>query len=579
MRKRYLAISIVCFAISLLIAVSCFAGSFVFRDEFSTARDAGAVHNSAAEPGSGVRTVVDTENKLSIANGALTFSGGKATPAWADPMYRTATEWTRAAGLTVIGDITLGNATTWTAIGWRNTGGSGPLNGFQFNSTGGILPLTTTAPGATNPIVGTYTGITYTVAVPQRAAGAYFFIKGGAFTNWTLMWVDNGATTNQTPMHVAVNNYNQPSSSSFLRIPSTLWLPSPLISDSFATTFGTSDGAGHAESTGLGSGGSGKVWSNAGSTWSVSSAKAINTPVAGTSLVDAAASTFESGIYNWATLGTNTVENDSGALKITYVDNEYGAINSFRDASDLTSDLTVGAWYQIQTDAKVNAGSSVTLLYNSFGFNMGFGVVNSTDYSTKTGTFRAGHATDCVMWMTGMATGEIIWLDNWTLKPLTLSQLISVTETSTRDVIATVAISTTPAGTQAGLAVGIDSATDPKYGVIAYHDGTNAKLDKLVNGTWTSVISASATFSANAEIRVIRDGTSFRLYYNNKQIGATSTISDVGDGTLHGLFNTHTTPMDDFTVYARGTGGEYSNLNALMSPPRGGMFLGMGFCF
>ena len=149
-------------------------------------------------------------------------------------------------------------------------------------------------------------------------------------------------------------------------------------------------------------------------------------------------------------------------------------------------------------------------------------------------------------------------VDNVVFRPLTLSQLISVTDTSTRDCICTVAISTTPAGTQAGLAIGIDSATDPKYGVIAYHDGTSCKLDKLVNGVWTNVISAVATFSANAEIRVIRDGTSFRLYYNNAQVGATSTVADVGDYTLHGLFNTHTTPMDNFTVYARGSNGEYN---------------------
>ncbi len=529
------------------------------------------LNGSAAEPGVGTRTVVDTENKLSIANGALTFSGGKATPEISDPSVRFPTV-ARAAGRMLISDFTVGTVGL-AQIGFDvNT--SGTVSNGLYIFSGSVLQTTDAATA-----LGAYTATSnYQVAVPLRATGNFVFVKGGTeYPSWRLLWISG--TGNDTPLYPTINGRTAVFTSSFLRIPSTLWLPSPLISDGFSA-WGVSDGKGHQEETGLGSGGSGKTWS--GTTWSVSGAKAINTPVAGTSLVDANASTFEAagGIYGWTKYGNNTVENDSNTLKITYVDNSLGALEPFTDAKDLTSDLTVGTWYQVSYDAKVNAGSNVRPAVGD-----GVGVtylgkeVTSTDFVTNIITFRGAHATNGGLWTANMGAGEIIWLDNWTLKPLVLSELISTVETSTRDVIATVAISTTPAGTQAGLAVGIDSATDPKYGIFAYHDGTNAKLDKLVNGVWTNVISADVTFSANAEIRVIRDGTSFRLYYDNVQVGSTSTVADVGDYTLHGLFSTYTTPMDNFTVYARGSNGEYdSKLNALMSTSTGGGF-GFGFCF
>ena len=55
----------------------------------------------------------------------------------------------------------------------------------------------------------------------------------------------------------------------FLRIPKTRWLPTPILSDAFTAADATSndgriaDGAGHAETTGLGSGGQ-VAWAGAG---------------------------------------------------------------------------------------------------------------------------------------------------------------------------------------------------------------------------------------------------------------------------------------------------------------------------
>ena len=94
------------------------------------------------------------------------------------------------------------------------------------------------------------------------------------------------------------------------------------------------------------------------------------------------------------------------------------------------------------------------------------------------------------------------------------------------------------------------------------------------------MISAETAFSANAELRVIKDGTTYRLYYNDTLIG-TATISDASiiNNTRHGLFSTDVkNTLDNFTLYARGTGNEYNILNQLMSTTSGGSLnlLGVG---
>jgi hypothetical protein len=64
-------------------------------------------------------------------------------------------------------------------------------------------------------------------------------------------------------------------------------------------------------------------------------------------------------------------------------------------------------------------------------------------------------------------------------------------------------------------------------------------------------------------LRVVASGSAFRVYYNNAAVGTEQTISDAAlqSGTAHGLYTTDTgNTFDDFTVYARGTDGEYDTI-------------------
>jgi len=93
---------------------------------------------------------------------------------------------------------------------------------------------------------------------------------------------------------------------------------------------------------------------------------------------------------------------------------------------------------------------------------------------------------------------------------------------------------TAAACTQVGMAIGY---LDVNNLVLAYIDRVSltAKLIKRISGTWTSVISASFTYSAGAELKVIISGTSYSLYYNGTQIGTTQTISDTLGYEVHGF--------------------------------------------
>lgn len=98
--------------------------------------------------------------------------------------------------------------------------------------------------------------------------------------------------------------------------------------------------------------------------------------------------------------------------------------------------------------------------------------------------------------------------------------------------------------------------------LIAYHDGTNARLDKVVAGVTTNLISVSATYGAGRILRLGVDGTGARLYYHDALIGSLATIPS-STYALHGLYTTDTgNTQDNFTIYPTGTSSnEHSALD------------------
>ena len=111
------------------------------------------------------------------------------------------------------------------------------------------------------------------------------------------------------------------------------------------------------------------------------------------------------------------------------------------------------------------------------------------------------------------------------------------------------------AGTQAGIVTNLDSAATPANFIIVYHNGTSVITEKCVAGTYTTIATVAATYSADAKLvvrtREVATGIEVWVIYNGAYIG-NYTITDVGiiTNTLHGLFSTADNVCSDVTIYA-----------------------------
>tara|TARA_Y100001963_G_C6729262_1_gene423009 strand:+ start:231 stop:1325 length:1095 start_codon:yes stop_codon:yes gene_type:complete len=112
---------------------------------------------------------------------------------------------------------------------------------------------------------------------------------------------------------------------------------------------------------------------------------------------------------NWVAWTNNTVELESGAIKITYVDDASGAYFYLRDSKGLTTDLTIGKTYKVSYKVKVNTGSVTTSLSEEGGFGVGGGATTSTTYEDKVIYTNCSSTTDHYFYAGSMGSGEIVY--------------------------------------------------------------------------------------------------------------------------------------------------------------------------
>ena len=142
---------------------------------------------------------------------------------------------------------------------------------------------------------------------------------------------------------------------------------------------------------------------------------------------------------SWTVYDNNTVEVDSGAVKITCVDNENGARALFSNATNLSTDLSAGGfntydsarhWYKLSLKAKVNSGASVHI-FNAINTtdeeitsvekrrrNRTINPITSTEFVEINIYFEGIHATDQYLAFESMSSGNIIWIKDISLKKL-----------------------------------------------------------------------------------------------------------------------------------------------------------------
>jgi hypothetical protein len=289
-----------------------------------------------------------------------------------------------------------------------------------------------------------------------------------------------------------------------------------------------------------------------GPTWAIVSGKAVNTPTAGPSEL-----LTDSGMENWtsATDLTSWAETISGTSRWDRSADAHGG--SY--AAQLTVDAsagnafisnyvpTIGVWYRGSVWAKrLSAAATV---------RFGFGGLLPTSaaaatYGQHLMTGRAATASGFIL--VRSVANDILLYDDASFMALSLPTLFAPIQSGSANVTVSAAATIT-AGTQAGVVCNLDSVASPANFVIGYHDGVSAKLDKCVNGTYTTLVTATTAYSAGATVQVVKSGTTYKLYYNGTQVGADQTVSDAGiiGNTYHGLFSTCSgNQLDSFTVSA-----------------------------
>lgn len=221
------------------------------------------------------------------------------------------------------------------------------------------------------------------------------------------------------------------------------------------------------------------------------------------------------------------------------------------DAWDNTATLYMGATnldnnFQINYD---NFSSPKAYYFNigsmalaSDSFNRADGVLGSTD--------GAGHAEanggSGKAWVDQLGTWGIA-TNKAAASALSGGKAMALVDIGTRDLI--LACSVTRSAGVVGIVL---RWTDANNYLIAYHDGTNAKLDEVVAGTPTTRITAAATYNAGSEIRVRANGAQYILYYNDLYVGNYGSGSALLTGTKCGMYTTDTgATFDNFVLFGQ----------------------------
>jgi hypothetical protein len=123
---------------------------------------------------------------------------------------------------------------------------------------------------------------------------------------------------------------------------------------------------------------------------------------------------YAAGIGSWAGVSSNTVENDVGAIKITYVDSVNGAEIYLTNSADLVADLEIGKEYIVNAEVKVNLGSVRARVYSDASYYSDY--ITATDWVNISIVFPCTSTTANKLYFANMDGSEIVWIRNISIK-------------------------------------------------------------------------------------------------------------------------------------------------------------------
>lgn len=360
---------------------------YLLRDEFITALAAGSVNGTSAEPGPGTRTVVDTGSRLSISAGTLIQTANSTGDPgyWLDNVGRT-------AGRVVIAKSQASAAQYHYPVGVDSGQDGAPRIATTFTAALEIKPFEN---GTNGPVIGSWAALTdYEMSLVIRSAGAYYFIKGGAFTNWTLLWF--ASANNDANVYPYISASLAPTLTSYyIRVPDRLWLPTPLAYDTFTRANGA---LGNTETSGPDSQSTpARAWTNRVGTTQVSSNAASASALSG----GIAIATVDTGTINTVFSSALTRSGDEIGVVLRYADSS-NYIRAYHDGTNAKLDkIVAGSPTGVISAAQAySAGANIVVVADGTSFSLYYNntQIGSTstisDAALQTGTEQGTYSTN-----------------------------------------------------------------------------------------------------------------------------------------------------------------------------------------
>ncbi len=578
--------------------------SYLVRDEFSSALTAGSVNGTLSVPGPGARVVTDTNSKISLANGSVSFATAAAVSdgLWSSVLLA------RVAGRFVRSRITRPDTTCQPQLGLDTNQAGNPICGFMLASDDLYAVFNNVTLN-----VGLVAAATYDLALVMRPNGLFYFIKGDTYTKWTLVWMSLLLNEARYPGLVA-RTATSPFTAEFLYTSRRLVQVKPRVYDLFSSghlydDFSRADGA---PGTAL----SGQVYAlvPAGQNPAV-----VEASISSNKLVAADSGQSTTAAYTGIDLGAGVKPFRMSARIVFSAGTASGSAVLVSNAQGLgfVTQITSGSIHIVFTSTYCNITiwkPAYTVLHTYYnptpcvrdgatqydigwrlsGDTLTIEAPDGTEYSYTSEWFQKLLGRYCTFehyWSTGQCqpsilkaqveadTSDSLSYDGWTIDRKSWTDRAGVWGRSAGQakavaLVGGIAVSTVPCSTadvlvecqvthSSGNAGLVARYADASNYIYAIHNGTNVQLIKVVAGTPTTLIDTAATYSASARLVLVLSGTKARVFYNEAVVGTEQTIDDAalqaaGD---HGLYTSNlANTFDAFSVWPRGSAGEYEGL-------------------
>lgn len=305
-----------------------------------------------------------------------------------------------------------------------------------------------------------------------------------------------------------------------------------------------------------------------GTTWSISSGKAINTPALGPNLLTdpGLEATYTSGLCDTLTKFGSPVVAESADAHEGSRAQQFTATAAFDRLRYPTVNGAANTWYQFSAWGKRTAGSTSTTQANvtatgSIPPASTDAYVNAAYQQVKTSVVLTGaNALSCFpLYQSSMVGGaNTVIADDGALNAITHGSLFALAPATHANVIVKAQPGVLPDGTSFGLALRANAQTDPNSAIlVGMYRQTNDFLwsyiyvIKLVAGAYSSVLAQVGTvIAANAYLEARVNGSTLKVYYNNAQVGGDLTISDaeLASGNHHGIWSTGDTAFKQLII-------------------------------